>query len=254
MRDGGEERETDEPGRGWWPDPWQRHEHRFHNGVGWTADVADGGSRFVDPPDPGSPPPPRTTVATSPNAGSRIATVAAALGVASIAVGWLPFVVVVGALAAVVALVLGAIARRRAPVDSVGRRRSSIALVTGGLGLVAVATGAVFTVALVRAVDRFERPGDHAVSAIDCDDDGEAWTASGTIINLDDETRSYLVSVEFRRAGTDNARIRSRLQVTDVGPGESGSFSLRRDVGLDQVDCVVTRVDGPAPFGIDLGR
>lgn len=51
----------------WWPDPWQRHQSRFHDGRQWTEHVADGGRCSIDstpvvdlprsrPPDPmGSP-------------------------------------------------------------------------------------------------------------------------------------------------------------------------------------------------------
>ena len=34
---------------GWYPDPMQRFEFRFHNGTVWTGDVSTNGVRYVDP-------------------------------------------------------------------------------------------------------------------------------------------------------------------------------------------------------------
>jgi uncharacterized Tic20 family protein len=35
---------------GWYPDPFQRHEHRYFNGNVWTDQVSDGGSLSTAPP------------------------------------------------------------------------------------------------------------------------------------------------------------------------------------------------------------
>ena len=38
-----------DPGcNGWWPDPWRRHQSRYHDGRLWTEHVADGGLCSVD--------------------------------------------------------------------------------------------------------------------------------------------------------------------------------------------------------------
>jgi uncharacterized protein YxjI len=44
---------TEAPGThtpNWYPDPWGRHEHRYHDGETWTEHVADHGRPGVDPP------------------------------------------------------------------------------------------------------------------------------------------------------------------------------------------------------------
>src|SRR6056297_2022307 len=61
---------------GWYPDPTGRYAHRFHNGRAWTADVADGGDRYVDPLGAAMPQPPD---AAAP-AGRRNGPAAAAIG------------------------------------------------------------------------------------------------------------------------------------------------------------------------------
>ena len=35
---------------GWHPDPYGRHQHRFHDGMQWTDHVADYGVTGIDPP------------------------------------------------------------------------------------------------------------------------------------------------------------------------------------------------------------
>jgi hypothetical protein len=46
------------PAPGWLPDPDARHEYRYWDGSGWTADVADGGVTSTDPVSTGVPAPP----------------------------------------------------------------------------------------------------------------------------------------------------------------------------------------------------
>jgi hypothetical protein len=46
------------PAPGWLPDPDARHEYRYWDGSGWTADVADGGVTSTDPVSRGVPAPP----------------------------------------------------------------------------------------------------------------------------------------------------------------------------------------------------
>lgn len=36
-------------GRGWWPDPTGRFEHRWFDGRQWTKEVARDGTKFEDP-------------------------------------------------------------------------------------------------------------------------------------------------------------------------------------------------------------
>lgn len=234
---------------GWHPDPSGQHEFRYHNGTDWTADVADDGERFVDPlPLVGA-----TPGSAAPKQPNRAATASLALGVTALALAWLPFVFVIGGVSAVLALVFGTIGFRRSTPSGSGRSRAIAGLLTGGTGLVLVALGAFLTVALSDAVDDYENPGEYELGDVECSDDGSAWTASGTIENLTDHARSYLLTVDFVRPGTDNAQARSRISVDDVPVGGTAPFEVRRQVSLDDVECRVSQVDGPAPFGIDLG-
>jgi hypothetical protein len=54
---------------GWFPDPTGRHDHRWWDGVEWTAHVADAGTAGKDPL--GSPPAPTTTARAGSRTGSR---------------------------------------------------------------------------------------------------------------------------------------------------------------------------------------
>ncbi len=56
--------------------------------------------------------------------------------------------------------------------------------------------------------------------------------------------------VGFVRPGTDNADRTSRVDLDDVGPGERVEFEVERQVGLDDIDCIVLDVNGPLPFGL----
>lgn len=239
---------------GWHPDPSDRHEFRYHNGTDWTADVADDGERFVDPLPPASCQGQLSAgLHRSTGETTRAATASLALGVTAVALGWLPFVFVIGGIAAILSLIFGTIGFRRSRRSGPGRSRAIGGLLTGGTGLVLVVVGGLLTVALIDAVDRYDNPGDYELGEVTCTNDGSAWTASGTIENLTGDTRSYLLTVDFVRPGTDNAQARSRLSVDDIPTGETASFEVRRQVALDDVECLISQVDGPAPFGIDLG-
>ena len=88
---------------GWYPDPAGRYELRFHNGEVWTADVSTGGQRFVD----------RLPIEAPRRQGNGVAVAAMVCGIASVVTGWVPFVVVIGLAAAIVAIVLGIVGLRR---------------------------------------------------------------------------------------------------------------------------------------------
>lgn len=238
---------------GWFPDPSGRHEYRYHNGASWTADVSDDGARYVDPWTPSS-----AVTATAPSPGSgrrnRLAVASLVMGVLAIGLGLLPFLFVLGVVAAVLAITFGTIGLRRAGASGPRRSFAIAGLITGVAGLLAAVVGAVLTSALIDAVDRFENPGAHEATIVSCRDDGDTWIAAGELTNLEADERDYLLSVEFRRPGTDNARITARLELDDVPAGGTRPFEVRRVIDLDDVECAVGRVDGPAPFGIDIGR
>ncbi|MEL6892964.1 MAG: DUF2510 domain-containing protein [Actinomycetota bacterium] len=243
---------------GWFPDPLRRHEFRFHNGGAWTADVSDDGRRFVDPfgaaPGPWDAEGPSDAPRLEPGGGrNRIAVAGLVCGVIGLSLAFIPFLFVIGAVAAVLAIVFGAVGLRRS--RPTGRRRGAAiaGLVTGVVGVLGAVVGGFLTSALISAIDDYENPGQYELGPVSCTNDGSAWTAAGSITNGDEETRSYTLSVDFVRPGTDNVRTRVRVRLDDIDPMASDEFEVRRVVDLDEIDCVVSAVDGPPPFGLDLG-
>jgi hypothetical protein len=241
---------------GWYPDPWRRHELRWHNGRDWTADIADRGHRGVDAgqPVPAVAPPPLgpPQVATRP-ARNGAAVAALVLGIFAIMVGFVPLLFWMGGIAAVLAIVFGVVGLRRSRRGGeAGRSGFAVAgLVLGPLGLVATVVGGYVTVLVVRTVQDIVDVGAYRISQESCAvGDGRA-VLHGTITNDSDDTRDYTVFVEFRREGTDNALGFDTVGVDDVAPGDTAEFTASSLVGAARVTCVVTEVIGPLPFDLD---
>jgi hypothetical protein len=232
---------------GWYPDPAGRFDARFHNGRSWTADVSDDGERYIDPLGASAV---HRTVATE--GGNGPATAAMVSGIIALATGWLPFVFVLGALAAVLALVLGSFGLRRARQTGAGRARAIAGLATGAAGLLACALGAVFTVVVLQAIDRYENPEPHEVRVTSCELAGSTASVTGEITNLGSRVGDFSIVVAFVRVDTDNPHRTVRLSVDGVVPSQSATFEAQRGIAIDAVDCIVLDVDGPLPFGIAL--
>jgi hypothetical protein len=247
---------SDQVQPGWYPDPAARFEVRYHNGRMWTADVSTNGERFVDPlgTRPGQPaamsPGP---VGVAPTGKNGAATASMVLGIISIGVGWLPFIVVIGAMCAVTALALGIVGRKRAKHSRVGGGFATAGLVTGAVGCLVCVVGIVFSVAMVRAIDDYDNPGDHVVALTGCERDADTVVATGELTNTGDSTESFSVRVFFVRPGTDNAQRQATALIDDVAPGATATFEVARHVVLDEIDCIVGEVRGPFPFGVDPG-
>ncbi len=239
---------------GWYADPLGRFELRYFNGVAWTADVSTSGDRFVDPL--GLEVEPVVPIA---NAGppaaegtNTAATTAMVLGLIAVAIAWLPFIVVFGAVAAVLALVFGVAGIRRARSSGVGRSRAIIGVTTGVSGLLAASFGAVLTVIVLDVYDAYLDPAAHETEITSCELVGSRATATATIANLSGDVADFSVLVGFVRPGTDNPDRTARVDVDDVGPGRAVEFEVERQVGLDAVECLVIDVNGPLPFGLAL--
>lgn len=245
---------------GWYPDPMQRFEFRFHNGTVWTADVSSNGVRYVDPLgiDPGPIDPSRAggTSARAGAARSGLAVASMTLGIIAVTISWLPFIVALGAICAVLAIVFGAISLRRARDGSQRSSRARgfaiVGLTTGSLAVALCVVGVTLSVAVLRAVDRFDNPAENEVTVTACELDGTVATMTGTIINRSTQVASFDIQVSFTRPGTDNVHRRARAAVNDVDAGAAVEFEVFRKVLLDDVDCHVTDVTGPLPFGLDL--
>jgi hypothetical protein len=239
---------------GWYADPLGRFELRYYNGAAWTADVSNDGDRFVDPLglELGARATGAEPAVSDSSATNGPATAAMVLGIIAVAIGWLPFIVVLGVIAALLALVFGAVGIRRSTRTGAGRSRAIVGLVTGASGLVVAALGAVLTVVVLDVYDAYVDPGPHDVVITSCEIVGSRAIASGTLENLGTDPADFSVQIGFVRPGTDNAHRTGRAVLDDVEPGLPSQFDVERQVELDDVDCIVIEVTGPLPFGLSL--
>ena len=214
---------------GWYPDPTGRHDLRYHNGASWTGDVSTDGIRRVSPWESGT--------------RARSATVALVLGIVSMCIGWIPFVSFFAIGAGIAAIVLGF--RRRANPDV--RSAANAAIVTGAVGLVFASVGTWLAFVVVDAVSRYEDPGAYRIDGLVCAETDGITRANGTITNLTDGTRSYTIAIAF-----DDERSRT-IEVDDVEAGGAVSFVVDEDLRFDELSCTIDAVNGPRPFGIDIG-
>ncbi|HUV17858.1 MAG TPA: DUF4190 domain-containing protein, partial [Ilumatobacteraceae bacterium] len=148
---------------GWYADPLRRFELRYYNGATWTADVSTGGERFVDPLgiDVGQHAGQPTRSAATENAPTSLATASMVLGIVAVAIAWIPFVVVVGAIAALLALAFGIIAIRRSGPSGAGRSRAVVGVITGASGLLAAGLGTLLTFVVLDVYDSYLNPPPH---------------------------------------------------------------------------------------------
>lgn len=242
----------------WYPDPFGRFEYRFHNGSGWTADVSAGGSRYVDPFGIGPTPPPvpgEASFATSGARRDRIATAAMVLGIVGLAISWMPFLFVPGAICALLGLTFGVIAfRRRRPEN---RAFAITGAVTGGAGLLMVGVGVWTTSIVFQAVDDFENPPPYTVDITRCAFGDGSFIVEGTIENLGDRASDYRIIVRIPGARAVTGRD-ATIEVDDLDPGETTTFSetFRATSGIADLGgeptCPVQDVTGPLPFGMDI--
>jgi hypothetical protein len=229
------------PPPGWFPDPLGRHEYRYFNGSTWTPDVSDGGRRFVDPLGvaPGSQQP-------QVRGGNGIATAAMTCGIIALLLAFIPFIVVIGIVLGILAIVFGIRGLRRSRAVGRGRGFAVAGIVTGVLAMLAAIVGVVLSVLLYRTVVDFVEPGEHAVDAVTCTFDVRDATVEGELTNLSGTRRSYTVF----------ATVRDRTDFTtvdDLAPGATAAWriDLRTDTVLTACDPDVT-VNGPFPFGIEI--
>ncbi|MET0146571.1 MAG: DUF4190 domain-containing protein [Ilumatobacteraceae bacterium] len=238
---------------GWHPDPTGRFEYRYHNDRQWTSDVSTGGQRFVDPLPPTGPygsysgpyagPAPRSR-----SARNGMAIAGMVCGIVSVVVGWVPFVAFGALVVAGVGLVLSIVGFRRSRANGAGRGFAIAGLVTSAAGIVTAVVGIVFSVALARAIDRYQTPGPTETTIATCvQDDGDV-VATGTITNLSSEERTYTVVVRLAPG------YRDSVAVEDVAAGATAEFTATDAVPsfvFEEGGCRVVGVDGPIPFGLD---
>lgn len=242
----------------WYPDPTGRFEFRYHNGVSWTGDVSADGHRFLDPlraPTMGSAPPPFATVPFRESTGTAKAKASFILALCSFLVGWVPFLCVLAAAAAILALIFGiGVLRRhrreqRPAIDRPGRGYAVAGLAIAPIGLVVSGIGVWLSVLTLREVRSFTEVGRYSTTDVSCTVDSRLATYRGTITNESGRTRSYEVTVEFLRPGTSVRRYIASTSVDDVEPGATANVIVNEVVTDEELDCNLVSVTGPLPFG-----
>jgi hypothetical protein len=244
---------TNEPGAaaGWYADPMGRYEHRYYNGREWTADVSGGGQRFVDPLGLT----PTSVGATgSPDGTGRngAATAAMVLGIIALAIAWIPFLFVLGVIAAILALIFATVGWRRAGASGSSKSFAVVGFATAGSALVAAVLGGILSVVVLDVYDQYLNPQPSEVIVTACELEGSRATMAGKLTNTGDDTSSYSVQVGFVRPGTDNPHRSELVALDDVAAGDSVTFEAQSQVDLDDVDCVILDVHGPLPFGVEV--
>ena len=250
------------PDAGWFPDPLRRFELRYFNGATWTADVASGGQRTVDLL-PASPPPgaahpsapfPRSQAGWSdqwlpraPKKSTVTSTVALALSCAAVAVGWIPFLFVVGAIAAFTAAVFAVAALRRIKA---GREAGKVAA-WWAIGLLPVAVASVILGSWLtfRTVDEMEdylNPPAHQLVVDGCAAAGDRITYSGTLTNLSAAPSDFTVAIKMESAS--GRKVDRQILLRRVQPQEARPWSLTQTLLGGRVTCRVDSVYGPRPL------
>ena len=174
-------------------------------------------------------------------------------GAAAVALGWIPFIFIIAAAGAVCALVFGILGLKNARRhDGRGRGFAVTGLVLAPVALIVCVGGFFFTRVVVREFRDFIEPGPHElVVEQPCTLTNGQATVTGTIRNLDDREHDYRIFVDFDDNG-DNSKS-SIVGVRDVAPGATAPWTSSVTFSGTTVDCKVTDVFGPPPFGIDQG-
>lgn len=227
---------------GWYPDPTGRYEYRWHNGIAWTGDVAVDGRHFVDALGG------QGVVAQ--RRGRRTAVGALVISLCSLAVAWLPVLFVLSVAGAIVALVLGGVAMRRASGDAGtrGLAKGSLAVAAAALSLSVV--GAFLTVQLGDELAALveQEPGEYEIVIDECSSDGSLLIARGTVDNLDESERHYDVTVSISDA-TGAEVARGTTSVLNVAPSGSAEFTFSDTADHEgDVTCDIVAVTGRALF------
>jgi hypothetical protein len=76
---------------------------------------------------------------------------------------------------------------------------------------------------------------------------------NGTIRNLDDHEHDYRLFVEFTDPGAGADSVSDTVAIRNVGTDETAPWSSSVNFDGTSVECSVTDVFGPAPFGFDQG-
>jgi hypothetical protein len=237
---------------GWFPDPHGRHDHRWFNGTAWTADVSDDGQRFIDPlgAGPAGPAGPGTSPATG-RQGNGSAVAAITLGLFALMLAWIPLLVVIGVLLAVLALVFGIKGLRRSRTAGSGRGLAIAGIATGGKALALAVVGVILTVAMLREVGSFIEPAEHEAEVTSCSIGDGRIVVDATLTNLGSAVSDFTVYAVFVEP---DGVADARTEVDAVAPGETREIRLDRNVAAVGECQARLVVHGPLPYGLDMER
>lgn len=235
----------------WHPDPTGRFEFRYFNGERWTSDVSLHGQRFVDQVGPSGPQSPWGPSAPTSRPLSRGFAVASfVVGIVSLAIGWIPFVFVLGAAGGVTAIVFGIIALGRIRREQAAGRSFAIAGITLSVAALGMSVlGFFLTRMVLQEFDQFLDIGPHTEQIDRCVTTDGLVTLDGSITNDDDQTHSYTIVVSYNDG--DEVLDTDRATVSSVAPGKTATFHTTAFVKVDQVQCAIDSVNGPTPFAGD---
>lgn len=239
---------------GWYPDPHHRFELRYYNGQRWTNDVSTHGQRLIDSGEQMTPPPehPMWHNGSFETPGRGMAVASFVLAISAALIGWVPYVFVLAVAAVLLAVVFGIIGLRRSRErNGAGRGFATAGLILSGVALCSCVGGLFFTTWLQHQIDRYDDPGRNTVQGGRCVVGGDAVTFSGTITNLESDTRSYELTLRFVLDGT-NTQVQL-LEVRDVAGGASAPWTTTEPTMATGASCDVAAVHGPAPLGIRNG-
>ncbi len=251
---------------GWHPDPYGRFEYRYHNGAQWTADVAMGGRRFVDPNgSPGSPLAPGAYPMQAPNVPPvaprtrGFAVASFIIGLVSVLAAWLPFVFAAAAVGAALALVFGILGARKASAqDGHGRGFAIAGIALSVAAALLCIVGFMFTRVVLRELDQYANPGSYELGPSRCDTTNDVVTMTGTIRNTDTVTRDFTLDLSILASGLEVGT--ETVAVDRLAPGETATFRSNGLVVVSDgavVSCRVVHVNGPMPFDMppdDIGN
>jgi hypothetical protein len=238
---------------GWYPDPLHRYDHRWYNGSTWTSDVSVNGRRYVDPVTPAS-------SGSSPPAipGGRLprglAIFALICGLAAVATTWMPFVVIIGIVAATVAIGLAVTALRRISRGTAdGKGMAITGLVCAVVAIALAPVGIILTQRTTREFVRFIEPAPHQVEVTSCKHNAGIASVAGTLRNDDDTIRSFVVFVDVIDTDDKSTLTSVFVTVSDVPAGTERTWEASSGApGSQPVTCRISAVTGPFPFGLQL--
>jgi hypothetical protein len=160
-----------------------------------------------------------------------------------------PFVFVLAAIGAILALVFGIVGvRAAARQDGHGRGYAVWGIVLSIVALALCVVGFAFTRVVLRQVNAYLSPGPNQVRIERCEMSQETGLLMrGTIQNLDSKAHRYEITVVYRFA--DSSSDSEVLSIPSVPAGTAKEFSSHATVvKAGGVQCEVTSVYGPAPF------